>query len=182
MKSAMPDCLFVSSSKIDSIDRSRICRRCFVYSRQPNSSATSRQRAWMFFMMVQSRSSTSWRVQENPMEFWDISSPLTATPPALAALAGAKATPARRKSLAGPQTEFSHVSSTLTHYALVRPDVRFRLVHDGEELEPDGVEVVVHVVEHFSYHTGQISLLTKLSTGADLGVAACTSTWADHVL
>jgi DNA mismatch repair protein MutL len=43
-------------------------------------------------------------------------------------------TPARRKSLAGPQTEFSHVSSTVTHYALVRPDVRFRLVHDGREV------------------------------------------------
>jgi DNA mismatch repair protein MutL len=42
-------------------------------------------------------------------------------------------TPARRKSLAGPKTEFSHVSSLVTRYALLRPDVRFRLRHDDRE-------------------------------------------------
>jgi DNA mismatch repair protein MutL len=42
-------------------------------------------------------------------------------------------TPARRKSLAGPKTEFSRISSLVTRYALLRPNVRFRLRHDGRE-------------------------------------------------
>jgi DNA mismatch repair protein MutL len=41
--------------------------------------------------------------------------------------------PARRKSLAAARTEFARVSDAVTGYALVRPDVRFRLVHDGRE-------------------------------------------------
>jgi uncharacterized damage-inducible protein DinB len=32
-----------------------------------------------------------------------------------------------------------------------------------------GVELVLHVVEHFSYHTGQIIFVTKAMTGADPG-------------
>jgi uncharacterized damage-inducible protein DinB len=31
------------------------------------------------------------------------------------------------------------------------------------------VEAVFHVVEHFSYHTGQIIFATKSFTGGDLG-------------
>ncbi|MFC5368038.1 DNA mismatch repair endonuclease MutL [Salinirubrum litoreum] len=42
-------------------------------------------------------------------------------------------TPARRKSLAGPKTEFSRISALCTRYALLRPDVRFRLSHDDRE-------------------------------------------------
>ena len=32
-----------------------------------------------------------------------------------------------------------------------------------------GFSAIVHVIEHFSYHTGQISLLTKLFLNEDLG-------------
>ncbi len=35
--------------------------------------------------------------------------------------------------------------------------------------QPSGVEAVYHVVEHFSYHTGQIIYATKMLTGDDLG-------------
>jgi DNA mismatch repair protein MutL len=42
-------------------------------------------------------------------------------------------TPARRKSLAGPKTEFSRISSLVTRYALLRPGVRVRLRHDDRE-------------------------------------------------
>ena len=35
-----------------------------------------------------------------------------------------------------------------------------------------GVGVVLHVVEHLSYHTGQISFYTKLLTNTDLGYYA----------
>jgi uncharacterized damage-inducible protein DinB len=31
--------------------------------------------------------------------------------------------------------------------------------------EETGVSILIHVIEHFSYHTGQITLLTKLFTG-----------------
>jgi DNA mismatch repair protein MutL len=39
--------------------------------------------------------------------------------------------PARKESLGGQGTEFGRISDLLTGYALVRPDVRFRLDHDG---------------------------------------------------
>ncbi len=35
-----------------------------------------------------------------------------------------------------------------------------------------GIGNIVHVVEHFSYHTGQIALLTKLQKNSDLGFYA----------
>jgi len=37
--------------------------------------------------------------------------------------------PARRETLSDPNVEFRHISELLTHYALVRPDVSFRLEH-----------------------------------------------------
>lgn len=38
--------------------------------------------------------------------------------------------------------------------------------------EPDGLEVVFHVVEHFSYHYGQIVYAVKAARGVDLGFYA----------
>ena len=35
--------------------------------------------------------------------------------------------------------------------------------------EMSGIGIIIHVVEHFSYHTGQIALLTKLMHNKDLG-------------
>ena len=35
-----------------------------------------------------------------------------------------------------------------------------------------GYSAVSHVLEHFSYHTGQITLITKFLTGADTGYYA----------
>lgn len=43
-------------------------------------------------------------------------------------------TPARRKSLASVKREFAEVSRVVTRYALCRPDVRFRLEHDGRQV------------------------------------------------
>ena len=42
--------------------------------------------------------------------------------------------PARKKFLRSPATELSHVIVTMEHYALARPDVAFRLLHDGREM------------------------------------------------
>lgn len=46
--------------------------------------------------------------------------------------------------------------------------------HLNQELEIQGFQTtgfsaIVHVIEHFSYHTGQIALLTKLCVNEDLG-------------
>lgn len=38
--------------------------------------------------------------------------------------------------------------------------------------ELSGIGIILHVVEHYSYHVGQISLLTKLYTNKDLGYYA----------
>lgn len=38
--------------------------------------------------------------------------------------------------------------------------------------EESGTDIVVHVVEHLSYHTGQIALHTKILTNRDLGFYA----------
>lgn len=35
--------------------------------------------------------------------------------------------------------------------------------------ELSGYEIISHVIEHFSYHTGQIAILTKILTDEDLG-------------
>ena len=38
--------------------------------------------------------------------------------------------------------------------------------------EESGTDIILHVVEHLSYHTGQIALHTKILTGKDLGFYA----------
>jgi len=38
-----------------------------------------------------------------------------------------------------------------------------------QDFEVSGFSIIIHVIEHFSYHTGQISLLTKLIKNQDLG-------------
>jgi uncharacterized damage-inducible protein DinB len=51
-------------------------------------------------------------------------------------------------------------------------------IHDEESLlktrmvqgfEKNGISIILHITEHYSYHTGQIALLTKLMTDQDLG-------------
>lgn len=43
-------------------------------------------------------------------------------------------TPARRKFLKSPRSEVARVRSWLSHSALARPDIRYRLVSDGDEI------------------------------------------------
>lgn len=42
-------------------------------------------------------------------------------------------------------------------------------VRTVQGFEKTGLAIMLHVAEHFSYHTAQIALLTKLMTNADLG-------------
>ncbi len=39
-------------------------------------------------------------------------------------------------------------------------------------MEDSGIGIIIHVTEHYSYHTGQIILLTKLLNNTDLGFYA----------
>jgi uncharacterized damage-inducible protein DinB len=52
-------------------------------------------------------------------------------------------------------------------------------IYTIQKYEVSGVEAVLHVVEHFSYHTGQIIFATKFVTGEDLGFYRHLSTLAD---
>lgn len=41
-------------------------------------------------------------------------------------------------------------------------------VYKVQVYEENGISIFIHVIEHFSYHTGQIALLTKLLSDKDL--------------
>ncbi|MFT5777309.1 MAG: putative damage-inducible protein DinB [Crocinitomicaceae bacterium] len=45
----------------------------------------------------------------------------------------------------------------------------FNEVYSIQGFQVTGFSAVMHVLEHFSYHTGQIATLTKLLTGLDTG-------------
>jgi len=58
-------------------------------------------------------------------------------------------TPARRKFLRSPATEFAHSEETFRRIALSRPEVRFTLTHNGRaqsHLHPAGAEERIHAV------------------------------------
>ena len=45
----------------------------------------------------------------------------------------------------------------------------FRKIRSVQGFELSGIGIVLHVVEHFSYHTGQIIMWTKMIRNIDLG-------------
>ncbi len=49
----------------------------------------------------------------------------------------------------------------------VRPD-SLTQVYDVQIYKESGVSILVHVIEHFSYHTGQIAWITKMILDEDL--------------
>jgi uncharacterized damage-inducible protein DinB len=49
---------------------------------------------------------------------------------------------------------------------ILRPEDLFH-VRNVQTFEENGMAILMHVVEHFSYHTGQITLHTKLMTQQD---------------
>lgn len=52
------------------------------------------------------------------------------------------------------------------------PDERLKETLTIQGFEVSGFSAVIHVIEHFSYHTGQITTLTKLFVNRDLGYYA----------
>ena len=73
----------------------------------------------MPIMIFSRRSSTSSRVHDKRSEFWDISRPEVATPPALLALPGAKSTPAFWKAVtaSGVQGMLAPSATAMTLFA-----------------------------------------------------------------
>jgi len=57
---------------------------------------------------------------------------------------------------------------------MTEQDLERKLVIQG--FSTTGFSAIIHVIEHFSYHTGQISLLTKFFQNVDLGY------YSDHKL
>ncbi|MFY0644928.1 MAG: DUF1572 family protein [Bacteroidia bacterium] len=51
-------------------------------------------------------------------------------------------------------------------------DLELNKVHMVQGFHLSGIAMIIHVVEHFSYHTGQIALLTKMLKNEDLGFYA----------
>ena len=49
------------------------------------------------------------------------------------------------------------------------PEEELYRVHVIQGFEVTGFSALIHVLEHFSYHTGQITTLTKLITGRETG-------------
>jgi len=52
------------------------------------------------------------------------------------------------------------------------PEATFTKNHEIQGFNVTGFSVIVHVIEHFSYHTGQITTLTKIFTNKDTGYYA----------
>jgi uncharacterized damage-inducible protein DinB len=67
------------------------------------------------------------------------------------------------------------IKTTVNNAAeIIRNLVRKELLHEREVqgFSLTGIGIIVHVVEHYSYHTGQIAFWTKLLKDTDLGFYA----------
>lgn len=49
------------------------------------------------------------------------------------------------------------------------PEKELETIHSIQGFNVTGFSAIAHVMEHFSYHTGQITLLTKFHTGKETG-------------
>ena len=70
-------------------------------------------------------------------------------------------TPARRKFLRSPQTEFAHSEETFKRLALSRPDVRFALTHNGRaqwHLQPASSRERIHAVLGEEFAAASLSI------------------------
>ncbi len=71
-----------------------------------------------------------------------------------------------------PRSELTKVMNSLKSDVLEAlphlPPNWVEQIYHIQGFEENGIGVVVHVIEHFSYHTGQISLYTKILLDQDL--------------
>lgn len=88
----------------------------------------------------------------------------------------------RKRSLEFGETERPDKSTLLEkHSEIVKEACGIMAIKSVESLHMvrkvqayhvDGMEIIVHVVEHYSYHTGQIAYITKMLKDVDLGFYA----------
>lgn len=67
---------------------------------------------------------------------------------------------------------FAKLSTVVTAVAEVvrqQDDASLLQTRTVQGFQKTGVAIILHITEHYSYHTGQIALLTKLMTNQDLG-------------
>lgn len=55
----------------------------------------------------------------------------------------------------------------LNHCLNEIPESKLNEIHSVQGFKESGFSIIVHVIEHFSYHTGQITTLTKLQKSVD---------------
>jgi len=67
------------------------------------------------------------------------------------------------------QSILIHLCQELQEKLNLLRDVDLTQEHVIQGIQENGVSILMHVVEHFSYHTGQIALLTKKLKNTDLG-------------
>ena len=60
-----------------------------------------------------------------------------------------------------------HKKTTEIISNISEPELNRKRLVQGFELP--GTGIIIHIVEHYSYHAGQITLLTKLFTNQGLG-------------
>ena len=62
-----------------------------------------------------------------------------------------------------------YLKRSLSDKLVLLKDVDLTKKRTIQGIDENGVSVLIHVTEHFSYHTGQIALLTKHMLNQDLG-------------
>ena len=76
-------------------------------------------------------------------------------------------TPARRKFLRSPATEFAHSEETFRRIALSRPETRFTLTHNGRaqsHLQPASAEERIHAVLGEAFHEAAIPVQVEANS------------------
>ena len=66
-------------------------------------------------------------------------------------------------------TRLSTVVARVTEVLLQQDEASLLQTRTVQGFQKTGIAIVLHITEHYSYHTGQIALLTKLMTNQDLG-------------
>jgi uncharacterized damage-inducible protein DinB len=57
----------------------------------------------------------------------------------------------------------------IKHCLKEMPESKLLQIHEVQGFKETGFSIIIHVIEHFSYHTGQITTLTKLQKEVDMG-------------
>lgn len=65
--------------------------------------------------------------------------------------------------------QLSTVVTSVTEVIQQQDEASLLQTRTVQGFQKTGIAIILHITEHYSYHTGQIALLTKLMTNQDLG-------------